>query len=182
MKTTTPLPILRSPRLVLRPFEAADAPRVQRLLNDEDVAKQTLTIPHPYPEGAAAAWIAKHDEWLAAGKQAIWAITREGDVVGALGLRIVATHHRAEAGYWVAREAWGQGVASEALRAVIAHGFDVMGLHRIEAHHYPENPASGRVMEKAGMTREGHLRGVVFRDGVPRDNVAYGILRSDPRP
>ena len=103
METSAPLPILRSPRLVLRPFEAADAPRVQHLLNDPDVAKQTLTIPHPYPEGAAAEWIAKHDEWLAAGKQAIWAITREGRVVGALGLRIVAAHHRAEAGYWVAR-------------------------------------------------------------------------------
>lgn len=182
MTMTETLPTLRSSRLVLRPFEAADAPRVQRLLNDEEVAKQTLTIPHPYPDGAAAQWIAKHDEWLAAGKQAIWAITLDGDVVGALGLRIVAAHHRAEAGYWVAREAWGKGIASEALRAVIAHGFDVMGLYRIEAHHYPENPASGRVMEKAGMTREGHIRGVVFREGVPRDNVAYGILRSDPRP
>lgn len=182
MQTSAPLPILRSPRLVLRPFEAADAPRVQRLLNDEDVAKQTLTIPHPYPDGAAAEWIAKHDAWRAAGKQVIWAITREGAVVGAMGLHMVAAHHRAEVGYWVAREAWGQGIATEALRMVIAHGFDVMGLHRIEAHHYPENPASGRVMEKAGMTREGQLRGVVFREGVPRDNVAFAILRSDPRP
>ncbi len=182
MTTITTLPILRTDRLVLRPFEPADAPRLQLLLNDIDVAKQTLSIPHPYPEGAAADWIAKHSEWLAAGKQAIWAITLQGAVVGAMGLRLVASHHRAEAGYWVAREAWGRGVATEALRAVIAHGFEVMGLHRIEAHHYPENPASGRVMEKAGMTREGLLRGVVFRDGVPRDNVAYGILRTDRRP
>lgn len=175
------LPILRSTRLLLRPFAADDAARVQMLLDDEEVAKQTLSIPHPYPAGAAAQWIAKHEEWLAAGTQAIWAITLDGRLVGAMGLRIVAAHHRAEAGYWVAREAWGQGIASEALRAVIAHGFDAMGLHRIEAHHYPENPASGRVMEKAGMTREGHLRGVVFREGVPRDNVVYGILRGDPR-
>jgi ribosomal-protein-alanine N-acetyltransferase len=182
MTMTATLPILRSSRLVLRPFEAADAPRVQLLLADNEVAKQTLTIPHPYPEGAAAEWIAKHEEWLAAGKQAIWAITRDGQVMGAMGLRVVAAHLRAEVGYWVAREVWGQGIASEALRAVIAHGFNAMGLHRIEAHHYPENPASGRVMEKAGMMREGHLRGVVFRDGVPRDNVVYGILRGDPRP
>lgn len=167
---------------MLRPFEAADAPRVQLLLDDVEVAKQTLTIPHPYPEGAAAEWIAKHEEWLAAGKQAIWAITLNDQIVGAMGLKIVAAHHRAEVGYWVARAAWGDGVATEALRAVIAHGFDVMGLHRIEAHHFPENPSSGRVMEKAGMTREGHIRGVVFREGVPRDNVAYGILRTDPRP
>ena len=70
---------------------------------------------------------------------------------------------------------------TEALRAVIAHGFDAMGLHRIEGQHYVENPASGRVMAKAGMTREGLLRGYVLRDGVPRDNVLYAILGSEPR-
>ena len=73
-------------------------------------------------------------------------------------------------------------IAKEALRAVLAHGFDVVGLHRIEAQHFKENPASGAVMRKAGMTHEGRLRGVVFRDGVPRDNELYAMLRSDPRP
>lgn len=176
------LPVLRTARLVLRPFTLDDAPAVQGLLSDREVAKQTLTIPHPYPDGAAAEFIAKHADWLAAGKQFIWAITRDGEIVGAMGLHLVPAHRRAEVGYWIARAAWGQGIATEALRAVIAQGFDVLGLHRIDAQHYQENPASGAVMRKAGMTHEGRLRGVVFRDGAPRDNEIYSILRTDPRP
>ncbi len=174
-----PLATLRTARLVLRPYTAADADVLQLLLSDQEVAKQTLTIPHPYPPGAAAEFIAKQTEWVAAKKQAVWAITLEGALIGTMSLRIVAEHKRAEAGYWIARSAWGQGIATEALRAVIAHGFDVLELYRIEAHHYPENPASGAVMRKVGMTHEGRLRGVVFRDGVPRDNELYAILRTD---
>lgn len=184
-RVLTPLPAqaeLRTARLLLRPFTAADAERVQACLAVRDVAMQTLTVPHPYPAGTAAAWIAKHAAWHEAGKQVIWAIVRDDLLIGAIGLAIVATHRRAEAGYWIAREAWGQGVATEALRAVIAYGFDVLGLHRIDAQHYRENPASGAVMRKVGMRHEGLLRGVVFRDGVPRDNELYAILASDPRP
>ncbi len=176
-----PLPSLRTARLELRPFHLADAPVVQVLLSDREVARQTLTIPHPYPDGAADEFIRKHAAWIAEGKQLIWAITRHDAIVGAMGLHIVAAHSRAEVGYWIARAAWGQGIATEALLAVIAHGFDVVGLHRIDAQHYVENPASGAVMRKAGMTHEGRLRGVVFRDGVPRDNESYCILRTDPR-
>lgn len=181
--TASPPPpaVLQTDRLVLRPFTPADAARVQACLADREVARQTLTIPHPYPAGAAAEWIAKHEPWWAAGKQMIWAITREGLVVGAIGLVFVRQQRRAEVGYWIAREAWGAGIATEALRAVIAYGFDALGLHRIEAQHYRENPASGAVMRKAGMQHEGRLRGVVFRDGVPRDNELYAILATDPR-
>jgi ribosomal-protein-alanine N-acetyltransferase len=177
-----PLATLRTARLALRPFAADDAPVVQRLLGDRAVVEQTLTLPHPYPEGAAAEFIGRHAEWIAAGKHLVWAITMDSVIVGAMGLQVVAAHRRAEVGYWIARAQWGQGIATEALRAVLAYGFDVIGLHRIEAQHFKENPASGAVMRKAGMRHEGRLRGVVFRDGVPRDNELYAILRSDPRP
>lgn len=172
---------LQTPRLLLRPFTPADAARVETCLSDREVARQTLTVPHPYPAGAAAEWIAKHGPWLAEGKQMIWAITRDGLLIGAIGLIFARAHRRAEVGYWIAREAWGAGIATEALRAVIAHGFDALGLHRIDAQHYAENPASGAVMRKVGMRYEGRLRGVVFRDGVPRDNDLYAILTTDRR-
>lgn len=173
---------LRTARLLLRPFQPDDAAAVERGLAAREVAEQTLTIPHPYPPGSAATWIGRHAEWYAAGKQAIWAIVHADMLVGAIGLNIVAAHRRAEAGYWIAKDAWGQGIATEALQAVLAHGFDGLGLHRIEAMHYVENPASGRVMQKAGMQREGRLRDVVHRDGVPRTNDLYAMLASDPRP
>ena len=68
-----------------------------------------------------------------------------------LGLQFALAHRRAEVGYWIAKPEWGNGYASEATRCVLAFGFDVMQLHRIEAHHFMENPASGRVLERVGM-------------------------------
>jgi len=180
---TTSLPVLSTPRLTLRPFTAADAIRVQACLSDKAVSDGTLTIPHPYPDGAAAGWIATHAEKWASGRLAVWAIVQNSDdvVAGAISLRITATHRRAEAGYWIAHESWGQGVATEALRSVITFGFDALDLHRIEAHHFSENPASGRVMQKVGMLHEGRVRGAVFRAGAPRDLELYGLLRTDQR-
>jgi ribosomal-protein-alanine N-acetyltransferase len=180
---TAPLPTLRTARLALRAFTLADAPAVQHALSDAEIAAGTLRIPHPYPDGAAVEWITGLAPKWEEGKLATWALADVATdaVLGAMSLRITAAHHRAEVGYWVARPSWGQGLATEALRAVLAHGFDAMGLHRIEAHHYVENAASGRVMQRVGMTREGLVRGAVWRDGVPRDLELYGMLRTDPR-
>lgn len=183
MPFENPLETLETPRLRLRPFAATDAARVQELLAVKDIADGTLTIPYPYPEGAAEQWIATHGPKWAEGKLAIWAMADRDsdDVAGAISLRLVMAHRRAEAGYWVARDRWGQGLATEALRAVLAYGFGTLELHRIEAHHFTQNPGSGRVMQKVGMRHEGRVRGAVFRHGVPRDLELYGILREDPR-
>ena len=179
----SPQPTLSAERLILRPFVADDAPDVSRYLADAAVARNTLTIPHPYPVGAAEEFIARQAPDWRAGKRAVWAITQRSDgaLVGAVGLHFVLAHLKAEVGYWIAVRAWGNGVATEAVRRAIAFGFDEVGLHRLDAQHYVENPASGRVMVKAGMKHEGLMRGVVFRDGVPRDNELYAILRTDPR-
>lgn len=180
----TLMPSLTSERLVLRPFVAGDAPDVTRYLSDAAVARQTLTIPHPYPEAAAEEFISRHAADWTSGKRAVWAITMrdEGTLVGAVGLHFALVHHKAEVGYWIGVPAWGKGIATEAVKRVIAFGFDELGLHRMDAQHYVENPASGRVMLKAGMRYEGRLRGVVFRDGIPRDDELYAIIRTDPRP
>ena len=180
---TLALPTLRTERFVLRGVRASDLDRVEELLSDKDVADGTLTIPHPYPKGGSQEWFAMQGPKWAAGKMATWAIARAADdlITGVISLRIVVPHRRAEAGYWVARDAWGTGVATEALRAVLAWGFDTLGLHRIEAHHFTTNPASGRVMQKVGMLHEGHVRGAVHRHDVPRDLELYGMLASDPR-
>lgn len=179
-----PLPTLETPRLRLRAFTPADAGALHAHLQDERIARNTLTIPHPYPDGAADAFIALLGPSWGDGKRGTWAVTeREGGaLVGAMGLVFVHAHHRAELGYWIAVDRWGRGYASEAASRVIAFGFDVLGLHRIEAHHYPENPGSGRVLQKVGMTHEGFHRAVVWRNGTPKDNVSYAILRTDPRP
>jgi len=180
---TGPLPALRALSVVLRPVRATDLERVEQLLADREVAEGTLTIPHPYPVGGSQQWFAMQGPKWSDGKLATWAIARPMDdlLIGVISLRIVLPHRRAEAGYWVARSEWGTGVATDALRAVIAWGFDTLGLHRIEAHHFTSNPASGRVMQKCGMLHEGRVRGAVHRHDVPRDLELYGMLRSDPR-
>ena len=176
-----PQPTLRTARLVLRPFRAGDAPDVERLAGAREVADTTLNIPHPYPPGDAARWIAGHAAAWTAGTGAPFAICRadDGALVGAIGLAVTQQHRRAELGYWIGVPYWGRGYATEAGRAVLALAFERLGLHRVQAHHMTRNPASGRVMEKLGMRHEGLRRGA-FRKGDRFEDVEeYAILAGD---
>lgn len=162
-----------------------DAPVVQRLAGAREIADTTLTIPHPYPDGAAEEWIRTHEEAWNRRERATFAITSEPDgLIGAIGLDLALSHGRAELGYWVGRPFWNRGYATEAVRAVIAFGFETLGLNRIWARHLTRNPASGRVMVKAGMRFEGILRQHVIKWERPEDLAAYAIVRAEytPRP
>jgi RimJ/RimL family protein N-acetyltransferase len=174
-------PVLETDRLILRPFEPADAPLVQVLAGAREIADTTLTIPHPYPDGTAAAWIATHEPAWQAGSGATYAITRRGarTLVGAIGLHIIKAHGCAELGYWIAVAHWNQGYCTEAVRAVAAFGFDSLKLHRIQARHFTRNASSGRVMQKAGMRYEGVLRGAIRKWDAFEDVAVYGLLASD---
>jgi ribosomal-protein-alanine N-acetyltransferase len=138
--------------VVLRPLEPGDAPRVQLLAGEREVAETTAVIPHPYPEGAAAAWIAAQARDLASGREYTYAVTLSEDrvLVGAIGLRPTATEHE-NLGYWIGRPYWGRGYATAAARAVIALAFSFLDVDLIAASHLTRNPASGRVMAKCGM-------------------------------
>jgi len=177
-------PTLVTDRLLLRPFDFADAPEVQRLAGDYEVASRSLAIPYPYADGVAEAWIATHRPGFEKGLHVLYAVTRlrEEDLVGAAGLvEINRRHGRAELGYWVGRPYWDRGYATEAARAVIEYGFLVLKLHRIYAMHFSRNPASGRVMEKCGMVHEAHLREHGQKWGVFEDVDVWGILHDEWR-
>jgi RimJ/RimL family protein N-acetyltransferase len=167
-------------RLVLRPFAPADAPAVQRLAAAPEVAATTASIPHPYPEGAAAAWIAGHEAARADGRSLDWAITTAADgVVGAIALRLSEAHRNAELGYWIGVPYWGRHFASEAAAELVRHGLCALALKRIYAHHMSSNPASGRVLRNAGLTWEGRLRSHLHRGGRFHDVEVWGIVDSD---
>jgi RimJ/RimL family protein N-acetyltransferase len=83
-------------------------------------------------------------------------------------------------GYWLGRKFWGHGYATIAARMLINHIFATTDLYRIYAHHFIGNEASGRVMEKVGMRREGLIRGGTCKNGVNRDVILYAIVRGDP--
>ncbi len=176
-----PQPTLETARLRLRPFAADDAEALVRGLSEKAVADGTLRVPHPYPPERAQEFLADLAPRFEAGKAIQWAITRreDGRLVGGVGLTLARAHHKAELGYWIARDCWGQGFATEASAAVIAFAFGPLGLHRVDAHCYVENPASAAVMRKLGMTHEGRHRAAVWRDGVPRDLEAYAVLATD---
>ena len=172
---------LHTQRLILRPFEIADARDVQRLAGDQAIADTTLNIPHPYEDGMAEQWIAHHQPQFEAGELANFAIvlraTRE--LVAAIGLVINRRFDRAELGYWIGRPYWNQGYCTEAGGAVLRYGFTELNLNRIHAYHLSRNPASGQVMEKLGMTREGFLRQHAKKWDNYVDLVEYGLLRQD---
>jgi RimJ/RimL family protein N-acetyltransferase len=102
-----------------------------------------------------------------------------GKLVGSVALSTSARFQRAELGYWIGKPYQNNGYATEASEAVLEYGFLSLNLNRIHASHMRRNPASGRVMEKLGMSREGCLRQHAERDGIFEDLEVYGLLRSE---
>jgi RimJ/RimL family protein N-acetyltransferase len=176
-------PTLETERLILRPFLLADAAEVQRLAGDRAIAETTATIPHPYPDGAAETWIASHPDRYSRGECATFAITRRdgGALLGAIGLEINPEMQRAELGYWVGKSYWNHGYCTEAARAVVRFAFEDLGLRRVFAQRYRRNPASGRVMQTAGMRHEGTLRQHAVKWDVVDDIEVYGVLHEEWR-
>ncbi len=186
---------LTTSRLTLRPFEPHDAEAIQELASDIAIAATTRGIEHPYPEGAALAWIETHMEFWNNGSAVILAICPTLDEadsgiplavadrpVGAIGLHVERSDHFAELGYWIGKPWWNRGLATEAARAVIDFGFEQLGLNRIVAHHMASNRASGQVLRKIGMTREGTLRQHVRKWGEFHDVHIFGLLARDRIP
>ena len=154
---------------------------VQELAGERDIADTTMNIPHPYEDGVAEEWIEGHESGYTEGNIVTFAIVLRdsAELVGAVSLQIDRDFNKAELGYWTGKPFWNSGYATEAAIAVLAFGFDELRLNRIQARHLARNPASGRVMEKAGMTLEGTARQDTIKWGQYEDMVSYGLVRED---
>ncbi|MCP4703417.1 MAG: GNAT family N-acetyltransferase [candidate division Zixibacteria bacterium] len=174
-------PILKTERLVLRPFSLDDAPQVQKLAGDKEIARTTLLIPHPYKDSDAKEWISTHEPMLKEDKSVTYAVilAETDDLIGAIGLTLSKIYEHAELGYWIGVPFWGKGYCTEAAKVTLKFGFENLKLHRIFAHHMTNNPASGKVMEKIEMSYEGCCHQHVKRWGEFQDIKLYGILKSD---
>lgn len=150
---------METPRLILRPFTAADAAAVQGYCARWEIAQMTARIPHPYPEGAAAAWIADHATQRDKGVEHVFCLCLQQDPrpIGAAVVRLIAPGNL-ELGYWLASEHWGQGLATEAAKAMVVYGFEKLDAEALNSSHFTDNPASGRVLEKAGFRANGIAR------------------------
>jgi RimJ/RimL family protein N-acetyltransferase len=147
------LPTLTSQRLILRPFQLADAARVQQLAGEKIIADMTANVPHPYLDGMAEDWISKHPGWFDRREAVALAITLadSGELVGTIGITQIQ-QNRGNLAYWVGVPYWGQGICSAAAALMIDYGFAELKLAQLYAQHLPHNPASGKVMLKNGFT------------------------------
>lgn len=175
------LPVIETERLILRKLTMRDASDMFRYCQDKEVARHVLWEAHTSILETRA-YIRYNLYQYRSGEPASWGIVlRETNrVVGTIGyMSYNADNSTVEIGYSLTREQWSKGLMTEALRAVIDETFHTLKVHRIEAMHFTDNPASGRVMAKCGMTHEGHMRERICCKGVFRDVEMWGILRKD---
>jgi RimJ/RimL family protein N-acetyltransferase len=174
---------LRTARLLLRSFERDDVPALVRLAGAKEIAATTANIPHPYAEADALAFLKKAGEDFLEGLSVSFAVSLPPgrELCGSVGLHIAAAHQRAELGYSIGMPYWGKGYATEAASQAVAFGFDTLGLHRIFAHHFEGNTASGRVLEKIGMRHEGRFCKHTQKYGRFFDLENYAVLAEEFR-
>lgn len=172
------IPVLTTDRLVLRPFRDADAPAVARILSTPRMYEHTLRFQHPYPVETARSWIGQHNAWAERDLHLQWAITLpDGTLIGTISLALERNPPQGDLGYWIGVDYWSRGYATEAARAVIAYGFDVLRLERVEATCFATNAASIRVLEKAGLRRETLLPKHIEDNGIMYDVLRFGLSR-----
>jgi RimJ/RimL family protein N-acetyltransferase len=167
----------------LRPWRDSDLGALVDACQDPEIPRWTR-VPSPYGEADARAFLLyRHDE-INAGLAAPYAIVPAGDLDHLLGavalIRISWGDARAEVGYWLASPARGQGHATRAVRRLCRWGFDTLRLGRIELLAATGNPASQRVAQRAGFTREAVLRSYLRGKEGRHDMVAFGLLAGEP--
>jgi ribosomal-protein-alanine N-acetyltransferase len=173
---------LETSRLLIRTITPADLPDVHRLHSlPQTDAFNTLGIPQTVAvtEAVMAGWL-QAQATNTAYVFCIELLAESSPFIGLIALNLgEPKYSSAEVWYKLLPGYWGQGYASEALRAVLAFGFGGLKLHRIEAGCAVDNGASARVLEKAGMTREGRKRKKLPIRGEWVDNYFYAMLEED---
>lgn len=144
---------MQTARLHLRPLLDGDAARIALLAGDWDVASMTGRIPFPYSTEAARQWMIG----LAPG-ELVFGIELAGQLIGICGYTR-ALNGSAEVGYWIGKDYWGQGFATEAASRLLDHGFRQGGVKRFVCSHFAENAASKRVIAKLGFAPRGTSQG-----------------------
>ncbi|CAN5627096.1 GNAT family N-acetyltransferase [soil metagenome] len=175
-------PLLVTERLALRELRLDDARAVAERAGDKRVARYLIAVPSPYPVSLAARWIVGRLAWWGQGRGVTMAIVRRDapdQLLGSVSLRRYARDRRAELGYWLGAESWGEGIATEASRALIEFGFRDLGLAKIYAQVLEGNRASCHVLEKLGMMEEGIRRRHIRKGKRLLDVTLYGMLEEE---
>ena len=161
---------------ILRPWRATDLEPLVRHANNRNVwVTLRDRFPYPYTEDAGREWLAAA---AAQDPPGALAITVAGEALGGIGIIPGAdvNRHTGELGYWLGESHWGRGIATAAVSHFVPWAARTFGLVRVFADVFETNPASMRVLEKCGFTREGVLRKHALKDGRYLDQIVYGIV------
>ncbi|MEK7729521.1 MAG: GNAT family protein [candidate division KSB1 bacterium] len=167
---------------LIRPWQRGDEDALVQHADNRNVWRNLRDIfPHPYTKQDAQDWIQRA---RTAEPMVNFAIVVNGAAVGGIGLipRGDVHRHTVGLGYWLGEEYWGRGIMTEAVRAMTSHAFQNAEVHRLYACVYAWNPASARVLEKAGYIFEGRMRQHATKDGEKVDELIYGLLREEWQP
>lgn len=166
----------------IRDYHRDDKAALLRYADNPAIAGQLRDrFPTPYTARDADRWL---DRVLESPDQPDFAIASARELVGGIGLALQEDVHRrsAEIGYWLGEPFWGRGIATRAVRALTGWAFAELDLARIYATVFANNPASARVLEKAGYRLEGRLRRSVTKLGVTLDSCLYAVVRPADQP
>jgi ribosomal-protein-alanine N-acetyltransferase len=168
-------PVLHTDRLTLRPFRLSDASAFVALAGDPAVARMTSDIPHPLHVWQCRRWLRQ------ARGEIRFAIEREGELIGGVGYFC----HRprvGELGFWIGQSYWGNGLATEAARAVVRYAFTDGRLTSLTSANFVDNPASARILSKLAFAANGRMRTMSVARGHEVDGTTWRLDREAAQP
>lgn len=173
-------PELITERLILNKITDNDAEDIVEYANNPEVYATTFGIANPYTINDAKEFIeiTKNAFEEKSGYFFAVRLKENNKLIGAIDIRPGA-FEKAEIGYAINQKYWGQGYATESLKAVLSFAFNELKLNKISAFHFTNNPASGKVMQKCGMQKEGILKQHIKKEDRFIDCVLYAILKED---
>lgn len=174
-------PTLTTARLSLEEVRTSDIPSIIQYAGTEEVARTTLSMPHPYAEKDAIFWINRARQGFQAEDHYIFGIrlAATDEFMGGIGLIVNKRFNKAEIGYWIGLPFWGKGYMTEATAAILKFGFNELGLNKIYAQFLAENPASGKIMIKNGMIKEAELVDHIQKYGEYKTSIQYRLTKAE---
>lgn len=166
--------------ITLTEVRESDLEDLVRNINSKEIYDNTLAIPYPYSieDGKFFIDVCRKFEKL---NETIcnYAIRLDGEMIGGIGFlfNYGVDSHKSEFGYWIGEDYRGRGIMTSVLKKFVSMAFNFKYINRLEAHVFPENEASIRVLEKAGFQKEGIIKSNFVKEDRLRDTILYSMIK-----